>query len=51
MTRSRGTDPETYERILDDAAATGELDFVPEIAYLLPMHVIADIVAFLTPKA
>ena len=32
------------ERILDDAAATGELDFVPEIAYLLPMHVIADIV-------
>src|SRR5258707_2831229 len=32
------------ERILDDAAARGEVDFVPEIAYQLPMHVIADIV-------
>jgi cholest-4-en-3-one 26-monooxygenase len=32
------------ERILDDAAARGDLDFVPEIAYQLPMHVIADIV-------
>ena len=32
------------ERILDDAAARGELDFVSEIAYQLPMHVIADIV-------
>ena len=32
------------ERILDDAAARGEIDFVPEIAYQLPMHVIADIV-------
>ena len=32
------------ERILDDAAARGELDFVPDIAYQLPMHVIADIV-------
>ena len=32
------------ERILDHAAAQGELDFVPAIAYQLPMHVIADIV-------
>jgi cholest-4-en-3-one 26-monooxygenase len=32
------------ERILDDAAARGDFDFVPEIAYQLPMHVIADIV-------
>ena len=32
------------ERILDDVAAKGEVDFVPEIAYQLPMHVIADIV-------
>ncbi|PXX07257.1 cytochrome P450 [Mycolicibacterium moriokaense] len=32
------------EQILDDAAARGELDFVPDIAYQLPMHVIADIV-------
>jgi cytochrome P450 len=32
------------ERILDDAAARCELDFVTEIAYQLPMHVIADIV-------
>jgi cytochrome P450 len=32
------------ERILDDAAARGDVDFVPEIAYQLPMHVIADIV-------
>jgi cytochrome P450 len=31
-------------RILDDAAARGALDFVPDIAYQLPMHVIADIV-------
>lgn len=31
-------------QILDDAAARGELDFVPDIAYQLPMHVIADIV-------
>jgi cytochrome P450 len=32
------------ERILDDAAARSEVDFVVEIAYQLPMHVIADIV-------
>jgi cytochrome P450 len=32
------------ERILDDAAAAGEIDFVPDVAYQLPMHVIADIV-------
>jgi cytochrome P450 len=32
------------EQILDDAAQRGEVDFVPEIAYQLPMHVIADIV-------
>jgi len=32
------------EQILDEAAARGEVDFVPEIAYQLPMHVIADIV-------
>ncbi|OBB05869.1 hypothetical protein A5662_10450 [Mycobacteriaceae bacterium 1482268.1] len=32
------------ERILDDAAARGHVDFVPDIAYQLPMHVIADIV-------
>ena len=32
------------ERILDDAAALGEVDFVSDIAYQLPMHVIADIV-------
>jgi cytochrome P450 len=32
------------EIILDDAAAKGEFDFVPNIAYQLPMHVIADIV-------
>ena len=31
-------------RILDEAAARGALDFVPDIAYQLPMHVIADIV-------
>lgn len=31
-------------RILDHAAARGALDFVPDIAYQLPMHVIADIV-------
>lgn len=32
------------EQILDEAAARGEIDFVPEVAYQLPMHVIADIV-------
>ena len=32
------------ERILDDAADRGEVDFVSDIAYQLPMHVIADIV-------
>ena len=32
------------DRILDAAAERGEIDFVPEIAYQLPMHVIADIV-------
>src|SRR5262249_26081501 len=32
------------EPILDDAAARGDIDFVPEVAYQLPMHVIADIV-------
>ena len=32
------------ERVLDDAAAKGDLDFVPNIAYQLPMHVIADII-------
>src|SRR6187431_636362 len=32
------------ERVLDDAAALGDLDFVADIAYLLPMHVIADII-------
>ena len=32
------------EQILDEAPARGEVDFVPEIAYQLPMHVIADIV-------
>ena len=31
-------------RILDDAAARGECDFVHDVAYPLPMHVIADIV-------
>ena len=31
-------------RILDDVAARGEIDFVRDVAYLLPMHVIADIV-------
>jgi cytochrome P450 len=30
-------------RILDDAAARGDFDFAPAIAYQLPMHVIADI--------
>ncbi len=32
------------QRILDDAAERGELDFVSDVAYQLPMHVIADIV-------
>ena len=32
------------EKILDDAAAMGTCDFVADIAYPLPMHVIADIV-------
>ena len=32
------------ERILDDAAVRGDIDFVTDIAYQLPMHVIADIV-------
>jgi cytochrome P450 len=32
------------ERILDVAAELGECDFVADIAYQLPMHVIADIV-------
>ena len=32
------------DRIIDDAAARAEVDFVSEIAYQLPMHVIADIV-------
>jgi cytochrome P450 len=35
---------ERSARILDDAAAMGTCDFVRDIAYLLPMHVIADIV-------
>ena len=37
------------ERILDDAEARGEVDFVPDIAYQLPMHVIADIVGIPEP--
>jgi cytochrome P450 len=32
------------ELILDEAAASPELDFVPSIAYQLPMHVIGDII-------
>jgi cytochrome P450 len=32
------------ERILDDIAARGECEFVHDVAYQLPMHVIADIV-------
>ena len=32
------------ERILDDIAARGECEFVRDVAYQLPMHVIADIV-------
>ena len=32
------------ERVLDDAAALGDLDFVADVAYPLPMHVIADII-------
>ena len=31
-------------RILDAAAESGEVDFVRDIAYVLPMHVIADII-------
>ena len=32
------------DRILDAAAERGEFNFVSEVAYQLPMHVIADIV-------
>ena len=32
------------DRVLDDAAALGDLDFVADVAYLIPMHVIADII-------
>jgi cholest-4-en-3-one 26-monooxygenase len=32
------------DRILDAAAARGDIDFVADVAYQLPMHVIADIV-------
>ncbi len=35
---------ERSRRILDDAAAKGDCDFVADVAYQLPMHVIADIV-------
>lgn len=35
---------ERTTRILDDAAAAGTCDLVRDIAYLLPMHLIADIV-------
>jgi cholest-4-en-3-one 26-monooxygenase len=31
-------------RLIDDALALGEFDFVAEVAYKLPMHMIADIV-------
>ena len=31
-------------RLIDDALALGEFDFVGEVAYQLPMHMIADIV-------
>jgi cytochrome P450 len=31
-------------RLIDDALALGEFDFVREVAYKLPMHMIADIV-------
>jgi cholest-4-en-3-one 26-monooxygenase len=31
-------------RLVDDALARGDIDFVSEIAYKLPMHMIADIV-------
>jgi cytochrome P450 len=31
-------------RLIDDALALGDIDFVSEIAYKLPMHMIADIV-------
>jgi cytochrome P450 len=32
------------ELILNEAAVMGELDFVPNVAYQLPMHVIGDII-------
>jgi cholest-4-en-3-one 26-monooxygenase len=32
------------ERLIDDALVLGEFDFVREVAYRLPMHMIADIV-------
>jgi cytochrome P450 len=32
------------QQVLDDVAARGECDFVTDVAYQLPMHVIADIV-------
>ena len=32
------------KQILDDVAEQGECEFVSEVAYLLPMHIIADIV-------
>lgn len=35
---------ERTDRILDDLAGRPECDFVPDVAYQLPMHVIADIV-------
>ncbi len=31
-------------RLIDDALALGDIDFVSEVAYKLPMHMIADIV-------
>jgi cytochrome P450 len=36
-------------RILDDVSERGECDFVRDIAYLLPMHLIADIVGIPEP--
>lgn len=35
---------ERSRKILDDAGAKGDCDFVRDVAYQLPMHVIADIV-------
>ena len=35
---------ERTDRVLDAAAALGDLDFVADVAYPLPMHVIADII-------